>query len=200
MIDPRLYITISDFFQVNPSETYLRDEIDGTTYFPLQDGSFNLLEEGVMPYATLLVEGRSLDATVRNNHSTANTSGASTNHSLSLSSTPISAATVGRSPGGVQSASLSGPAAIFRSVIASKRVQTFNLKLVKARMSRIGRKTEFQPLHQTFIELIDTTANVEHILAIARRQWGLDYILVTQDGLQIEDSPATQGIDNYISV
>ena len=52
------------------------------------------------------------------------------------------------------------------------------------------RKFEFQ----TFIELIEATANVNHILAIIRRRWGPDYILVTQDGLQIEDSPATQYI------
>lgn len=43
--------------QVDPSEFYLKDEIDGTTYFPQEDGSFNLLEEGLTLYANLLVEG-----------------------------------------------------------------------------------------------------------------------------------------------
>jgi len=133
MIDPQLYNYLI-FSRL--THLKLRDEIDRTTYFSLQDGSFNLLEEGVMPYTTLLVEGRSLDTTVHNNHS-ANTSGASTNHSLSLSSTPISAS-IGHSPGGVQSASFSSPAAIFCSMIASKWAQTFNLKIVKAKMSRIG--------------------------------------------------------------
>ena len=65
-------------------------------------------------------------------------------------------------------------------------------------MSRIDlgrcRKFELQPVNQTFIELIEATANVEHILAIIRKRWGPDYLLVTKDGLQIEDSPATQGI------
>ena len=55
------------------------------------------------------------------------------------------------------------------------------------------KKIDFQPIHQTFIELLDSTANVEHILAIIRRRWGSDYMLVTQDGLPLEDAPATQG-------
>lgn len=59
------------------------------------------------------------------------------------------------------------------------------------------RKFEFQPVNQIFIELIEATANSEHILAIIRRQWGPDYILVTQNGLEIEDSPATQDIASY---
>ena len=53
---------------------------------------------------------------------------------------------------------------------------------------------EFQPLSQTFIELVDSTANVEHILGVIQRRWGSEYTLVTHDGLQLEESPATQGI------
>ena len=60
-------------------------------------------------------------------------------------------------------------------------------------MHRIGKKVEFQPHSQTFIELVDSTANVEHILGVIQRRWGSDYILVTQDDLQLEESPATQG-------
>lgn len=58
-------------------------------------------------------------------------------------------------------------------------------------MFKNGRKTNFQPIYQTFIELVDSTASVEHTLAIIRGQWGPDYILVTQDGLPLEDAPAT---------
>ena len=185
---------------MNPSDCYLRDEIDETTYFPRQDGTFNLLEEGLTPYSTLRVEGRSLDSVggTSSRLTGLSTTGGTNNgasYSLSLSSTPMSAASAGRSSGpGVSSSPLPTN---FRSVMAPKRVQTFSLKLIKAKMCRIGvgrcRKFEFQPVSQTFIELIEATANVDHILAIIRRRWGPDYILVTQDGLQIEDSPATQG-------
>ena len=51
----------------------------------------------------------------------------------------------------------------------------------------------FQAIRQTFIEVIESTANVEFIKAIARQRWGTEYELVTQDGLIIDNSPATQG-------
>ena len=154
---------------MNPSDCYLRDEIDETTYFPQQDRTFNLLEEGLIPYSTLRVEGRSLDCVGRTSRrltslsTTGGTNGAS--HSLSLSSMPMSAASAGRSGGpGVSSSPLPNN---FRSVMAPKRVQTFSLKLIKAKMCRIGlgrcRKFKFQPVSQTFIKLIEATANVDHI-------------------------------------
>ena len=105
--------------------------------------------------------------------------------SRSLSSTPASSVTSTQTARGHSSG--------FRSIIAPKRAPSFNLKVVKAKMSKNGKKIDFQPIHQTFIELVDSTANVEHILAIIRRRWGSDYMLVTQDGLPLEDAPATQG-------
>lgn len=47
----------SGFVQVNPSEVWLRDEIDGTAYFPLQDENLDLQSQGVLHYATLIVVG-----------------------------------------------------------------------------------------------------------------------------------------------
>ena len=31
-----------------------------------------------------------------------------------------------------------------------------------------------------------------------RRRWGSDYVIVTQDGLELEDAPATQGTHYYL--
>ena len=61
-------------------------------------------------------------------------------------------------------------------------------------MIKNGRKVNFKPVHQTFIELVETTANVDHILGVVQRKWGTNFILVTQDGLKLEDAPGTQGI------
>lgn len=142
-------------------------------------------------YTHLMVEGRRVLDSPR---------APSTTSTMSLSSTPAagaaSSATSSLISRGQSSATSSG-SPLFRSVIAPKRVPSFNLKVVKAKMFKNGRKTEFQPIHQTFIELVDSTANVEHILAIIRRRWGPDYILVTQDGLPLEDAPATQGDFSY---
>ena len=61
-------------------------------------------------------------------------------------------------------------------------------------MIKNGRKVDFKPVHQTFIELVETTANVDHILGVVQRKWGTNFVLVTQDGLKLEDAPGTQGI------
>ena len=83
----------------------------------------------------------------------------------------------------------------FRSVIASKRGLSFNLKIVKAKMIKMGKKIEFKPVHQTFIELVEATGNnVDHILGVVQRKWGTNFILVTQDGLKLEEAPGTQGM------
>lgn len=166
---------------MNPSEVWLRDEIDGAAYFPLQNGNFDLQSQGVSRYATLIVEGPNVPVSTtpaRNNLPRSQLLGQS---SMSLSSTP-----------GNQSSTPSTSSS-FQSVIAPKRVPSFSLKVIKAGVHRIGKKIEFQPHSQTFIELVDSVANVDHILGVVQRRWGSDYTLVTQDGLQLEESPATQG-------
>ena len=37
------------------------------------------------------------------------------------------------------------------------------------------------------------TAHLEHILGVIHKRWGAEYTLVTSDGIELEDSPATQG-------
>ena len=44
-----------------------------------------------------------------------------------------------------------------------------------------------------YIELTEATAHLEHILGVIRKHWGAEYTLVTTDGIELEDSPATQG-------
>ena len=45
-------------------------------------------------------------------------------------------------------------------------------------MLKSRRKVEFQPIKQTFIELVDSTANIDFILAFARQR------LQDKDGLK----------------
>ena len=78
-----------------------------------------------------------------------------------------------------------------RSVIPSRRGPTFTLKVVKASMLKYGQgKPVFQPVAQMFVDITETTANVEHVHAAICSRWGEDYKLVSIDGLQTEDSPA----------
>ena len=54
-----------------------------------------------------------------------------------------------------------------------------------------GGKCEFTHTGQTFINITENTANVNNIV---QRRWGPGYILVTADGLEIEDISGTHGI------
>jgi len=67
-------------------------------------------------------------------------------------------------------------------------------KIIESEMTRNRRKPEVYYQQKPFMEINDTTANFEHILGVVRGRWGQEYVLVTQDGLMLEESPATQGI------
>ena len=67
------------------------------------------------------------------------------------------------------------------------------MKITKALLTKRGRKPEFTPTGQLYIEITDSTSNIEHVLEKIQNKWGQDYLLVTSDGLKLEDSPATRG-------
>ena len=158
--------------QVDPAEAWLQDDCDSNAYFPQEGGHFNLDTLG-LSYATLTVEGP--DAVV--------------GRGSNLPPPRPSSVTVASTQ---SSASLPPP--VFRSVTAPRQGSTFSFKVVKATLQRKGRgKPEFQASSQTYIELAEATANLDHILMTIRKRWGGEYTLVTTDGIELEDSPATQG-------
>ena len=161
--------------QVSPSEAWLRDDVDGSVYFPQPDGSFSLQDAGVSPYASLVVEGPNALQLPRSNLPPHAAVQLLCHYAVHQDQVPLS------TPG-------------FRSVVTSKRAPSFNLKIIKAKMIKARKKIEFKPIHQTFIELVESTANVDHILGVIQRKWGTNYIIVTQDGLKLEEGPGTQGI------
>ena len=44
-----------------------------------------------------------------------------------------------------------------------------------------------------FAQLYESTATVPYILIVVAEKWGPGYVLVTDDGLKIEDSDRTRG-------
>jgi len=77
----------------------------------------------------------------------------------------------------------------FRSVLAHKKIKSFNIKVTKATMTKSPKgKPEFNPTGQMYIELLDSTANIEHVLEKIQQKWGGNHMVVTSDGLQLEDS------------
>lgn len=140
----------------------------------MEDGNFNLQTHGLSQYTTLVVEGPSI-----------NSSPPRTNlpPSMTVTSTPY--------------ASSSNVFPNFRSVTAPRKAPSFSLKVLRAKMHRNGRrKPDFVTTGQTYIELVDSTANVDYIVGVINQRWGSGYTIVTSDGVPLEDSPTTQGTHN----
>lgn len=162
--------------QVDPTEVWLRDEFDGATFFPMENGCFNLLELGVSSYTNLIVEGRTAVQTPAS--------------SLASRLRSASGVTVCSTP------TTSLPSPSFRSFIPQRK-SSFSLKIVKARISskhKGNSKPAFQPIGQMYVDITDSTANLQYIHACIQNQWGDEFTIATNDGLELEDSPATQGI------
>ena len=63
------------------------------------------------------------------------------------------------------------------------------MQVVKASIKWQGKgKPEFTAESQLHLDLTDQTGNFQYILAAVRDKWGNGYILVTNDGIEIEDS------------
>ena len=96
----------------------------------------------------------------------------------------------------------SGPVPpVFRSIVSSRKgsAASVNLTLIYASMERgpLG-KPHFVPLSQTYLEVTEKTARVSDIADHVQNSWGEDVggdelVLVTADGLRLEDSEGTRG-------
>ena len=183
--------------QVHPLETWLRDECDGSVYFPDQDGQFNLEDSDLTPYSTLVVEGpTAVGLNMRMGFSSVTRTGGQ-----SISSTPAASSSQQQSPLPPAAAGHGPPT--FRSVIAPRKVPASLIKIMKANMAaakKPGGKPDFQCTGQMYIELTEPTANVGQVCEAVRRQWGSEYTVVSVEGLEIDDTLATQGRYNHITV
>ena len=84
--------------------------------------------------------------------------------------------------------------AVRQLVPVSRKGNTINVKVTQATMKRLPNgKHEFTNTGQAFVDVTESTANVDYITNAIQRRWGSDYQLVTADGLQLEDSSGTQG-------
>ena len=52
---------------------------------------------------------------------------------------------------------------------------------------------EFEKLEQTHVSLDDRTANVNTVTCAIQSKWESEYVVVTGDGLEVDDSSDTQG-------
>ncbi|XP_065898986.1 uncharacterized protein [Dysidea avara] len=176
---------------VDPSVVFLKDSIDESMYFPSENGTFNLSQEGVMPFSTLLVEGRNLTE-----GRTRTPTGTPSSHVQSLNSSNSSIP--GTNPP-VHVLASSTPYqgssnSMFRSVVARRPPPSSTVKLVQAKLTKNGRTIRFHDKAQIFVNITESTAHTEFILAAIQQKWGSDHVIVTNNGLKIENSSATQGL------
>ena len=67
-----------------------------------------------------------------------------------------------------------------------------NIKIIRAKMdsSRSG-KVEFTQEAQMHLDIAESTANV---FREVHQRWGEEYVIVTVDGLELEDCEGTRGM------
>ena len=84
----------------------------------------------------------------------------------------------------------------FKSVIPKNATKepSMTVKIVRAKMenSRSG-KVEFSQEAQMHVDVTESNANVQYITKEVQQRWGEQYILVTNDGLELENCEGTQG-------
>ena len=102
---------------------------------------------------------------------------------------PVSSITTSISDAGPSS---SGSAPLPRPFFSScRRMQSVNVKVVQARMKKSQTGiVEFTPL---FVNVTESTVNVGHITNVMQEKWGYDHVVVTSDGLKVEESAGTRG-------
>ena len=84
---------------------------------------------------------------------------------------------------------------IFHCVVAPKKTPASLIKIMKAKMTtaKRGGKPDFQCIGQMYLELTEAVANVGHVREAVRGQWGSEYTVLSVEGLEIDNSLATQG-------
>ena len=69
-----------------------------------------------------------------------------------------------------------------------------NLKVMQAKISCFfAGRPEFRRLGQTFISHLECTANIHHVTLAVKAEFGNQYVVVTADGLEVQDSSSTWG-------
>ena len=163
-------VWFSFFLQVTSDTLWLRERLGQGAFFPTEDNTdFGFPLDGELNMATLIVEGRPIAETP-----------APTPDRISSAST--SRRNAGPGPvlplGGKKSAALIFPLKIIQAIITKQNSN--------------GRP-EFLKMGEFYLEIIESTANITFINHAIKERWGKEYVLVSSNGLKIEDSSATRG-------
>ena len=140
---------------MDPAETWLQDEVDGTAYFPNDGGRFSI--DASFPHVTLLVNFPLQQEIIYHHH----------HH-------------VHHQPSAVLPWHF-----IFSPSNCPQVNRTYLkiVKAMMDRIGR--NKPDFAPTSRMFIELSEDTANLEHIFEAVCTHWSSHYKIVTIDGIEV---------------
>ena len=179
---------------MQPTDTWLRqdypDGISGAVYLPDESGQFDLSD--LTLHCTLIVVGVTISAGFArsDSSSTPQRASASLIQGATTSATAISNSSV--------SAVTTPPPPFFRSVVASKKILcSATIKIMQARLRFKKNRPDFQCFNQLHVQITESTATVKAISEAVQNQLGLNYTvtIVTTEGFEILDSPATRGMN-----
>ena len=78
--------------------------------------------------------------------------------------------------------------------LGSRMYNSCTMKVVRVEKKiTVGGKIEFLAHEATYVELKPSTANASYIQSHVQKIWGAEYVIVSNDGLQIVDTSATRG-------
>ena len=151
--------------QLDPQTVWLKQEFGRRCYFPDHSGQFNFDQDVGDCILGLTVEGVPQVA--------------QTSQAVTVAA-PATNPSTSNQP--------------YYKPIGCKKDTTFNVKVVKANMNKLPNgKVEFERLEQTHVSVNDRTANVNTVTSAVQLKWGTSYIVVTGDGLEVDDTSGTQG-------
>ena len=81
--------------------------------------------------------------------------------------------------------------------VGSKKGSSINVKIIQGTIKNKGSSVSSRPdikhISQTFVDINESTANVMYLSHVIKQLWGSHYVLITADGMRIEDSSGTNG-------
>ena len=146
--------------QVDPDTAYLKEEFGQCAFSPDSSNEFHVPTCVGVTILSLIVEGSS------------------------FSNRPISQMSMS-----TVSPCTPGPSSASRPIFTSRKEASVKVKVVQATMRKSpSGKVEFTRENQTYVTVTEGTANVDYVSQAIQRKWGFNYVLVTSDGLKLDDS------------
>ena len=162
--------TLGMIFSLKPGTIWLQNAMNSRIFLPEDNGNFSdLTNDSSVNYYGLTVNG--VQSTSQIDVPIATSSGLSTVTAGNHDTLPR-----------------------FKSVISKRHSNKTKLKIVAAHLSYSSNgKPSFESQDALFVDIDEANANSTSLTQIVQEEFGVNYIIVSSDGLVIKDSPATRG-------